>query len=207
MVAAPARPLRSAVDVIKAEHRSIAAVLHGLCHLVKQTRDGGPSTDPRVFRAMLYYIDTFPERLHHPKEDRYLFRALRRRSPEAHSVIAELEAEHVRGVELIRALEQALFRYEEGGANRFADFAARVEEYAEFHWRHMRREEDVVLPLARRVLAEEDWREIDDAFAGHADPLLGYATEREFERLFTRIAALAPPPIGVGPAPDEPAQR
>lgn len=31
-------------------------------------------------------------------------------------------------------------------------FAAAVDEYAEFHWQHLRREEDIVLPLAEAHL-------------------------------------------------------
>jgi hypothetical protein len=62
----------------------------------------------------------------------------------------------------------------------------------------MQQEEEVVLPLAERALTDEDWREIDAAFAGNADPLIGQDVEKDFERLFTRIVNIAPPPIGVG---------
>ena len=39
--------------------------------------------------AMIYYLDTFAERVHHPKEDQYLFGLLRQRSDEAGALIAE----------------------------------------------------------------------------------------------------------------------
>ena len=42
----------------------------------------------------------------------------------------------------------------------------------------MREEEDVVLPLAVRVLLDEDWNEIDAAFAGDEDPLIGKVLAR-----------------------------
>jgi hypothetical protein len=61
----------------------------------------------------------------------------------------------------------------------------------------MRKEEEQLLPLAERYLQPEDWAAIDAAFAGNADPLAGMR-EREFEQLFTRIANLAPAPIGLG---------
>jgi hemerythrin-like domain-containing protein len=73
-----------------------------------------------------------------------------------------------------------------------------VERYVDFHRRHMRQEEQVVLPLAERVLTEEDWREIDAAFAGNADPLIGTDVEKDFERLYRRIVSIAPPPLGFG---------
>jgi len=101
---------------------------------------------------------------------------------------------------MIRDIEQALLRYEQGGAQFFEAFASRATEYADFHWRHMREEEDAILPLAERVLTAQDWKAIDNAFVGNDDPLLGIEPRRDYERLFTRIVMLVPPPIGIGPS-------
>src|SRR5207249_9744958 len=46
---------------------------------------------------MLHYIDAFPERFHHPKEDAYLFRRLRERDPSAGELLDRLETEHEEG--------------------------------------------------------------------------------------------------------------
>jgi len=190
--------MKTALNIIRDEHRSLAAVLHGLRYLVREVRDGRRKPDFGVLRAMVHYIDAFPEKLHHPKEDRYIFARLRERTTEGNAVLDQLEAQHIHGAKLIRDLEQCLLRWEVGGQENFAAFADEVERYAEFHWRHMQQEEEVVLPLAERALTEEDWREIDAAFAGNADPLIGQDVEKDFERLFTRIVNIAPPPIGVG---------
>ena len=188
-----------AISIIENEHRSLAAVLHGMLYLVHDIRDRGTAPDFNLLGAMIYYIDAFPERYHHPKEDRYLFRALRSRSPEAEPLLDRLEGEHAAGARRIRDLEQLLARYQHGGASRFLQFLAAVEDYADFHWKHMRAEEEDVLPLARKHLSPEDWAEIDAAFLGHGDPMLGAKAEGEYRALFTRIVNLAPPPIGVGP--------
>jgi len=191
----------NAINVIHDEHRSLAAVLHGMLYLVRAIRDGRAAPDFQLFGAMVYYIDAFPERFHHPKEESYLFRLLRLRHPAAAPVLDRLHAEHREGELHIRQLEIALRRYEHGGDAHFEAFAAAVEDYAAFHWRHMRAEEDEVLPLARAHLSQGDWEEIDDAFAGNTDPLLGAAAGDEYEALFRRIAHLAPPPIGLGAEP------
>ena len=190
--------MKTALNVIRDEHRTLAAVLHGLRYLVEEVREGRGKPDFAVLRAMVHYIDTFPEKLHHPKEDRYLFARLRQRTTLANSALDQLEAEHIHGAKLIRDLEQALLRWEMGGPREFTAFAEEVERYADFHWRHMRQEEEVVLPLAERALLDDDWREIDAAFAGNADPLIAKDVEKDFQRLFKRIVNIAPPPIGVG---------
>ena len=188
-----------AIDIILDEHRSLAAVLSAMLYLVRAIRDGKATPDFRLFGAMVYYIDAFPERFHHPKEDAYLFRCLRARHAAAGPLLDRLEAEHQAGKQKIRALEQALTRYENGGAGQFEQFAAAVESYAALHWDHMRAEEGEVIPLAREHLAASDWDEIDAAFAGNTDPMLGAKAGEEYDVLFRRIAHLAPPPIGVGP--------
>ncbi len=193
--------MKTALSIIRSEHRSLAAVIHGLQFLVEQIQKGGAKPDLKVFRAMIHYIDTFPERLHHPKEDRYLFAKIQLRYPEGNSIISGLEAQHVRGAELIRELERSLLEWEERGDVAFPDFAHKVREFSDFHWQHMREEEDVVMPLAERVLLEEDWKEIDAAFAGNQDPLIGKDAQKDFDKLFSHIVNIAPPPIGLGPEP------
>jgi hypothetical protein len=138
---------------------------------VNQVEKGEPAPDTKVFHAMVQYIDRFPERLHHPKEDKYLFALLRQRTADADAVLDELEAQHVHGAKLIRDLEWTLV------------------------------EEDVVLPLAERVLTAQDWSALDIAFEGNRDPLIGVEVQQDFDKLFSRIVNLAPPPIGLGPEP------
>jgi len=187
------------LQIILGEHRALAAVVHGLLYLVREIRRRGAKPDFALLGAMIYYIDAFPERNHHPKEDRYLFSLLRARCPQAGAVLDDLEREHEIGAQRIRELAHALARYEHGGDGEFEGFARTVEDYAAFHWRHMHREEQDVLPLARLHLAPGDWEAIDAAFEGNTDPLFDAGQVAGWDALFRRIMDLAPPPIGVGP--------
>lgn len=190
-----------ALAIIRSEHRSLAAVLNGLAFLVDEIRAGRLQPDFTLLRAMLRYVEDFPEKLHHPKEEEHLFRVLRERDPRSVPVLDALSAEHRRGAELIVELEAALARWEREGEDAFAAFATGVEGYAKFHWEHMRREEDLVLPRAAATFLEQDWAAMDAAFSAHADPIAGLDARREMRELFRRIVSLAPPPLGVGPSP------
>lgn len=189
-----------AIRIIEDEHRSLAAVLHGLLYLVREIRLRGATPDFELLGAMLHYIDAFPEQFHHPKEDAWLFRRLRERDPASAALLDRLEAEHREGARLIRDLRDTLARYQREGEREFAAFAERLTDYATFHWLHMRAEEDEVLPRARERLSAADWVEIDAAFADNADPMLGADARDNYRQLFRRIVNLAPPPLGVGPA-------
>jgi hemerythrin-like domain-containing protein len=189
-----------AIRIIREEHQSLAAVLHGLLYLVREIRAHRTEPDFALLGAMVYYIDTFPERFHHPKEDAWLFRLLQLRHPDARDLIDRLQSEHRAGSVKLRQLEQSLLRYQQGGRAEFPVFAAAVESFVAFERNHMRSEETEVIPLAQKYLTPTDWAEIDAAFLDHADPLLGEAVRDDFLDLFRRIVNLAPPPIGVGPA-------
>lgn len=206
-MAAKLDPRQQVLGIIRGEHRSLAAVLHGLRFLARRFGERADKTcseqEFTALRAMLHYIDLFPEQQHHPKENHYLFRNVRKRTREADALLDDLELEHRRGAEMIRHLEQGLLRFENGGKAYYSAFASSVEAYCDFHWQHMRKEEDLVFPIAENSLHEADWIELSLAFADNTDPLGGFsaadAAHEDFDKLFTRIVQIAPPPIGVGP--------
>jgi|SRR3972149_6951531 len=157
-----------AVRIIREEHTAIAAVLHSLEYVVHKLEEGAEPSF-QLLSAMLEYIVEYPERCHHPKEDRYLFKMSRSRNPDSAPLIDELEAEHVRGGELLKELQQALAHYQSEGHAALQDFAQTVAVYAEFHWQHMTKEEDVLIPVAKQSLTDSDWekmakRDVVDAF-------------------------------------------
>ena len=188
-----------ALAIIRDEHRSIASVLNGLRYLVDEAGAGRIPADYPLIQAMLGYIEAFPERLHHPKEDRYLFPALLARRPELQGVVDELEREHAAGRDAIEILKRALADYCARGEAGQPSFAAALARYIDFHWQHMTTEEQRILPAAEQSLTPQDWAPIDAAFASNDDPLVGIDASREMRELFRRIVHLAPPPIGVGP--------
>jgi len=189
--------MNEAIRILRDEHRSMSAVLHGLQELARTAQNPSVRPDFAVFRAMIYYIDAFPERLHHPKEDDVLFPRVLVRSPAAAWLVQQLRAEHVKGASLIRDLEAALIAFEMAWPFSADRFAEAVSAYAQFHWDHMRKEEQVLLPLAEVVLTEEDWNAVDAAFERNEDPIADLR-EKDFAELFSRIVSIAPAPVGLG---------
>jgi hemerythrin-like domain-containing protein len=153
-----------------------------------------------VLRAMLFYVDEFPEQLHHTKESELLFPKLRARCPQAASVLDKLDRDHARGEKAIRDLEHDLLAFEVLGESRRAAFEQAVERYIDFYLSHMRVEEEEVLPLALEHLSKEDWAELDAAFLANRDPLTGHEPTDLYRPLFSKIVQSAPAPIGLGPA-------
>lgn len=187
------------IRIIRDEHMALAAMLRSLGMMI----DRGPGAEPASFfdvlRAMLFYIDEFPERLHHPKESNLLFPRVARLAPETMETIVRLENDHSNGESTVRELQHLLLAWELLGESRRAAFEQAVKGYIAFYLEHMRLEESVVLPAAKKVLGDADWAELDAAFATNCDPLTGkYPRDTIYDELFTRIVTRAPAPIGLG---------
>ena len=189
-----------ALKIIREEHASLAAMLH----LLEQMLRRGPGEQPErffdVLRAMLFYIDEFPERMHHPKESDLLFPRLARVAPGLMGVISRLETDHVKGEARVRELQHLLLAWELLGESRREAFTEAAQAYLAFYFQHMRTEETDLLPVAERLLDVDDWTVLDAAFSTHHDPLAAGLRDPIYDRLFSRIVLTAPAPIGVGPA-------
>jgi hemerythrin-like domain-containing protein len=189
----------TSLQIIRDEHSSLAAMLRSMTMMVER----GPGENPEQFfdvlRAMLFYIDEFPERLHHPKESDLLFPRVVRAAPSVMAAVQKLESDHMNGEKAVRELQHLLLAWELLGEPRKPAFVAECKKYAKFYLEHMRLEETVILPEAEKVLTDADWKELDAAFEKNCDPLTGkYPPDPAYDRLFTRIVMRAPAPIGLG---------
>jgi len=187
------------IKVIQEEHTALAAMLRSMLMML----DRGPGDEPESFfdvmRAMLFYIDEFPERLHHPKESDLLFPRVARHSPHVMTVVEQLERDHMKGETAVRELQHLLLAWELMGEGRRKRFEDELRRYIDFYLDHMRLEETVIIPEARKVLDEGDWKALDEAFLSNADPLVNPSLrDPAYDRLFTRIVMRAPSPVGLG---------
>ncbi len=183
-VTAPA--FEVAISTIRQEHRCLDAVMTALQQWLARVPRGHAAPDFEFFSAVLYYIDDFPERQHHPKENDYLFKAIRCRTHVFDMVLDRLQAEHVLSASMIAAMDRALVHYQGGAPDGLAQFNSSVDAYAVMLREHMRKEEEL-LAAASAYLQNEDWLEIAAAFAQNDDPLFGPNRRADFGKLYARI--------------------
>lgn len=187
------------LQIIRDEHASLAAMLQSMRMLVERGPDESRKNFFDVVRAMLFYIDEYPERLHHPKESNLLFPRVVKASPKVLGAIDRLERDHMYSEKAARELQHLLMAWELLGPSRRAAFQEAFTKYIDFYLDHMKLEEEVILPEAEKTLSASDWAEIDAAFEKNADPLTGkYPPTAEYENLFSLIVQRAPAPIGLG---------
>jgi hemerythrin-like domain-containing protein len=110
-------------------------------------------------------------------------------------LVTGLQRDHARGEPLLVALRGAYEACSSGAANGLNQLATAVDEFAEFYWDHLRREELQLLPLARTHLTADDWESVASAFGDNTDPLFGAVLTADYRRLYRCIAELTPAPL------------
>lgn len=193
------------LQIIRSEHQALTAMLRSIRLLLAEHRRRNTLPDFSVLRAMLFYVDEFPEKLHHTKESTLLFPLLRGQGSETNAVLDKLDQDHARGEAAIRKLEHELLGFEmmgdtEQGPRRRERFEKAMDEYIDFYLSHMHVEETVVLPLAERLLSAAEWRELDKAFKLNRDPIASYDTDGPYRSVFQKVLMHLPAPLGLGPA-------
>ena len=194
-----------AMRILMDEHQSLAAIIHAIRHMIGEIGAGRLQPDHKLLEAMVHYLDAYPEKRHHPKEDEFLFGPLRARTHDADAALDKLEAEHADAEARIAVLEAAVKAYAQDPAGAFEAFNTAFNDYAAFYRTHMMTEEREVLPLIRKHFTAEDWERANAGFIAD-DPLSGTratakAGEEDFAQIFSKLVAAAPAPIGFGAGP------
>jgi len=194
-----------ALDILSAEHRTMWRLLELLEAMRRELEEYADRPNARLFALVFDYVGTYNDRVHEPKEEQILFRVLRERVATSLPLLAELEEEHRTGPLKLAQLRQAMQRHAREYPMGRDEFVRLLGEYIEHGREHMKREEAGIMPVARKMLRKSDWEDIDRAFRDADHPLYGERSQAEFRALWSHIVNLAPDPIGLGMAEEEPA--
>jgi len=131
-----------------------------------------PRTATGEYRNWQFYLNgvdfirNYADRFHHAKEEDVLFEALVTNGmPRANSPVAAMLMEHDQGRTYVTAIETAAGRPLAGAAGQGGIIAENALAYAELLRGHIAKEDDILYPLAERVIPDS-MRE--DIIAGYA---------------------------------------
>jgi hemerythrin-like domain-containing protein len=174
------------LEDLRVEHRAMGKLLELLEHqldLVAQDR----RPDDELLLQIAEYFASVPDIYHHPKED-VVLRRLAARNPGFAEIAGLLEAEHEAGDREVQRFLHAVVRLvlePELGAERFLDAGRAM---VDNERRHMAWEEKSFFQLAERVLAAEDWSDIESRLSHFIDPLERRVGHQRFSRLDRALA-------------------
>ncbi len=176
----------SVTDVIRAQHRDFSRVLKALEAIADGPLEERRRDDMAQLFDICHYAQVFPDALHHPDEERYVFGPLRKVATDHLEMIDEIHDEHELTEALTVGLRDAATAFDKGKSD--ADTLRQaIRNYLHFQFEHMRKEENILLPLVEQALDAGQYHEATRAFSGHADPLFSENLAVGFEALKRRI--------------------
>jgi DUF438 domain-containing protein len=145
------------------------------------TSPAGP--DPALVVKLFDYVHNYVDRCHNQKEEQHLFPLVEQRGiPRGSGPLAVMLAEHQAARDLLAKLEPLVRAYAGGDASVLEPLRATFGEYVALCKDHYWKENDVLFPMAARVMSEADGtavvRGIEQVEAG-----LGASTRADYYRL------------------------
>ena len=154
----------TAVEMLEAEHRVIQKMVAGMSVLADQL-EGGEPVDVSLLESIVAFLRTFADRLHHGKEESFLFPALIRRGvPSQGCPIGGLTVEHQKGRVMVGELADAIRGYAAGEPPARENLVKSLRALVAFYPNHIWKEDYLLFPLAGKVLTPEDQQELMGKF-------------------------------------------
>ena len=141
-------------DALVSEHRLILRMIALLERNAPRTAEGS-YTNWQFYLDGVDFIRNFADRFHHAKEEDVLFEALVKNGmPRENSPIAAMLMEHDQGRAFVKTLETAAREAQDGQSGREQVIADNALAYAALLREHIEKEDDILYPLAERVIPE-----------------------------------------------------
>jgi hemerythrin-like domain-containing protein len=139
------------VDEHKLILRMIALVEHNTTLL-----EAGKFRNWQFYLDAVDFIRNYADRFHHAKEEDVLFTELVKNGmPEKQSPIEAMHMEHDQGRAHVQAMEEAARKALDGEPGQAAIIAEHAKGYAALLRGHIEKENDILYPLAERILPED----------------------------------------------------
>jgi hemerythrin-like domain-containing protein len=147
------------------EHRLILRMITLIERNTPRTTDGTYS-NWQFYLDGVDFIRNYADSFHHAKEEDVLFEALVKNGmPREHSPVAAMLMEHDQGRAFVKAMENATLEALNGQSGRERIIADNALAYAALLREHIAKEDEVLYPLAERVIPDTMR---DDIIAGYA---------------------------------------
>lgn len=185
-----------AVRIIVHEHQALWRILDLLDQLLSDMNINEQRPDERLFTKIFDYIEHFSERVHSTPTDIELYKRLGAKHPESLPLLEKLSKGYLVGHEKLMELRQLLTACMENWPEGREEFSHALARFTEALRKHIRKEEGVVIPRARKVLSDEDWEQIIEARDIENDPLFGERVREEFRELRHEIISYTPERFG-----------
>ncbi|HVN76049.1 MAG TPA: hemerythrin domain-containing protein [Thermoanaerobaculaceae bacterium] len=177
-------------ETLKHEHKIVELVLQGTEREALAIRNGG-EVHAETIEEMTDFFKNFVDRCHHAKEERHLFPALGSKGfPAETGPVAVMLYEHEQGRAAIRAITESLPGARNGDRRAAAALADALLEYVELLRNHIFKENNVLFPMADRLLAADEQATLAAQFDQVEAEEIGEGVHERYHELAHRLAGV-----------------
>lgn len=185
-----------AISTIVQEHQGLWRVLDLLDQLQHDMNINEQQPDETLYSTIFDYIQHFARSVHSSPDEIVLYRLLGEKSPETKPLLDKLAHGYEIGDQKINELRELLRLCMEHWPDGREELSHALARFTEALRKHIKKEEGVVIPRARKCLSEADWQQITESRDLSNDPLFGERVRDEFRELRHRIVSFTPERFG-----------
>jgi hypothetical protein len=180
-------------DLLMLDHQTTEQVFEAVGGAFRTSQ--GPA--PEMIRNLVLYLTKYVDGCHNRKEEDHLFPLIERRGiPRAAGPLAVMLSEHEQSRQLLARLVPLATRYAAGDRSTLEALEAVFDEYSTLLKNHFWKENDILYPMARRVMSEEDARAVASGIEA-TEAALGPDTRGKYYALARRIGQVDDLSFGV----------
>lgn len=174
-------------ETLKHEHKIVLLVLIGAEREARSIQTGGQIHIDEI-EQMVDFFQNFVDRCHHAKEERHLFPAMNAKGmPLEAGPLAVMLHEHDLGRAAVRAIAAALERMKRGEADASHQLAEGLLGYVELLRNHIAKEDNVLFPLADRMLPAQEQGDLAVLFEKVEEEEIGAGVHEKYHELAHRL--------------------
>lgn len=174
--------MSKAITDLTNDHEAILTALDIFSRILDNLKTSSQANEEELL-DFIDFLKEFADKCHHGKEEGILFPSIVAAGvPDRGGPIAVMMSEHIQGRgfihEMVEALEEELdlSRFEKAGRN-----------YINLLRAHIQKENNVLFPMAEKVIAEAELEQIHSAFEEHEEKVIGHGRHEELHAMLNTL--------------------
>jgi hemerythrin-like domain-containing protein len=175
-------------EILSSEHRVIEIGIDCLERISEEVTKENKLNKESAEQAV-DFIRNFADRCHHGKEENQLFALLEQKGmPADGGPTGQMKHEHELGRAYVSSMADNIDRAADGDTDALARFAQNAQGYIQLLRDHIRKEDNILFPMADRMLDSDDQDSLKTAFDRVESEHMGEGTHDKYLRIVESLA-------------------
>lgn len=169
------------------EHKAIKVMLSIMKKIAENIRND-KGVDTNDIEKIVDFLKTFADKCHHGKEENALFPALVEAGiPKEGGPVGVMLYEHTVGRGFIKDISSSTEKYIKESPESIQLIADNLSNYINLLNNHIQKEENVLFPMAEKVLSTQKQKEVFDQFVKIEEEVVGHGVHEHFHELLNEL--------------------